>query len=106
MYISSADFMTRNTERRVEIACPILDLSIRQRINNYLDLCLKDTIKARTIDAQGHYERVKEDVKIDSQDLLMRTVKGSKQQLPIGESRKSKVIGVFDTVYQGKEKKK
>lgn len=106
MYISSADFMTRNTERRVEIACPILDLTIRQRINNYLDLCLKDTIKARNIDSEGHYEKLKEGLKIDSQDLLMQTTKGSKQQLPLKESNHSKVIGVFDTVYQGKEKKK
>ena len=106
MYISSADFMTRNTERRVEIACPILDKTIRQRLNNYLDLCLKDTVKSRAISTNGHYERLKANVEIDSQDLLMRTTKGSKQQLPIKESRHSKVIGVFDTIYQGKEKLK
>ena len=98
--------MTRNTERRVEIACPILDKTIRQRLNNYLDLCLKDTVKSRAISTNGHYERLKANVEIDSQDLLMRTTKGSKQQLPIKESRHSKVIGVFDTIYQEKEKTK
>lgn len=57
MYIASADFMTRNTERRVEVACPIYDLSVRRKIHQILDACLKDTLKARQMRSDGSYCR-------------------------------------------------
>ena len=47
MYISSADLMTRNTDRRVEIATPVLDKSIEERIYRMLTVLLSDNIKAR-----------------------------------------------------------
>lgn len=55
MYISSADFMTRNMEKRVEIACPILDKNIKKRILSILEIMLKDNVKARTLRSFGNY---------------------------------------------------
>ena len=55
MYIASADWMTRNTENRVEVAAPVQDASIRQEILQMLELQLSDNTKARNIDADGEY---------------------------------------------------
>ncbi len=55
LYLGSADLMTRNTERRVEIACPIRDPVIRQRVNHMLDVLLQDNVKARQLDKHGNY---------------------------------------------------
>lgn len=57
VYISSADFMTRNTQRRVEVAVPILDAGVRQKIHHILDLCLADNTKARLMQPDGSYVR-------------------------------------------------
>jgi polyphosphate kinase len=56
IYISSADMMTRNTEKRVEIAVPILSNSISQRIYDMLMVMLKDNVKARVLKPDGTYE--------------------------------------------------
>ncbi len=57
MYISSADFMTRNTERRVEVAAPIKDGDIRDRLRNYFATMLKDNVKVRIQQPDGTYIR-------------------------------------------------
>ena len=57
MYISSADFMTRNLNRRVEVACPIKSSEVRNQIMNILDIMLKDNTKARNIRYDGMYEK-------------------------------------------------
>ncbi|MDR2707485.1 MAG: polyphosphate kinase 1, partial [Nitrososphaerota archaeon] len=46
IYISSADLMTRNTERRIEISCPVLDVELRQQIFEMLETMLTDNTKA------------------------------------------------------------
>ncbi|GGD98089.1 polyphosphate kinase 1 [Planktosalinus lacus] len=48
-YISSADFMSRNLDTRVEIACPIYDKDIQQELQDTFDICWKDNVKARVI---------------------------------------------------------
>lgn len=55
IYISSADFMTRNMERRVEIATPIYDDSIKTRIRNIFHIMECDTVKARQLCSDGNY---------------------------------------------------
>ncbi|WP_300963451.1 polyphosphate kinase 1, partial [Faecalibaculum rodentium] len=55
MYISSADFMTRNTERRVEIAAPVTDPALRSRILAYFQSLLKDNQKRRELLPDGTY---------------------------------------------------
>ena len=55
IYISSADFMTRNMERRVEIAAPIYDDNIKTRIRNMFHIMECDTVKARQLCSDGNY---------------------------------------------------
>ena len=49
LYLSSADLMTRNMEKRVEIAWPIYDPELKERVNEYLDISLSDTAKLRML---------------------------------------------------------
>ncbi|MCL2426523.1 MAG: polyphosphate kinase 1 [Oscillospiraceae bacterium] len=55
IYISSADFMTRNTERRVEVACPILDVDLKNRIIWMLDTMFNDDTNAWDLRSDGNY---------------------------------------------------
>jgi polyphosphate kinase len=72
MYISSADLMTRNTEHRVEIACPIFDRQIKQKIYSMLTIRLKDNVKGRQLQNDGTYsKRMEHAKKIDSQQYFM-----------------------------------
>ena len=73
MYISSADLMTRNTERRVEIACPIDSPAVRAQLHDILFAMQHDTVKARVLQPDGSYQKkpaVPEP--ICAQDLLMQ----------------------------------
>ena len=58
MYISSADLMTRNTDKRVEIAAPVLDKKIEKKIYAMMQTMLADNVKARRFCADGKYRRV------------------------------------------------
>ena len=57
VYIGSADMMTRNTEKRVEVACPIYDEGIRKRLMHDLKVMLADNVKARQMDRNGLYQK-------------------------------------------------
>ena len=59
IFISSADLMTRNIEKRVEIAAPVLDKGIRKRIREMLAVMLADNVKGRTLTSKGKYEKPK-----------------------------------------------
>ncbi|RHT86397.1 polyphosphate kinase 1 [Butyricicoccus sp. AM27-36] len=73
MYISSADLMTRNTERRVEIACPIDDPAVRTRLHDILYAMQHDTVKARVLQPDGTYcKKPAVQDPICAQDLLMQ----------------------------------
>ncbi len=56
IYISSADFMTRNTLRRFEVAAPILDEDIKKRISDMFNVMLSDELKAREMMPDGRYK--------------------------------------------------
>lgn len=72
MYIASADFMTRNTEKRVEVACPIYDQAVREKIHYLMDTCWADNVKARALQRDGSYRtRPIHETPIDSQQMLM-----------------------------------
>lgn len=84
MFISSADFMTRNTERRVEVAAPILDSKIKERIMTMLELEFSDNVKAQYLLPNGEYVRVQNDrLPIDSQIDLFKIayLRSEKQQI-------------------------
>ena len=77
IYLSSADLMTRNMEKRVEIAWPILDKGLRNQVLDYIDTCLRDTAKLRELKADGTYTKLGElakpdEPKFESQDFLIK----------------------------------
>ncbi|WP_296797254.1 RNA degradosome polyphosphate kinase [uncultured Methanobrevibacter sp.] len=79
LYISSADIMTRNTAKRVEIACPIEDPEIKSRILEDLDIMFKDDIKGRKINDHGDYEKIIQEEHINSQEFFQeRAIKEMK----------------------------
>ena len=83
IYIGSADMMTRNTEKRVEVACPILDDNIRRQINHYLKVMLSDNVKARVLQSDGSYVRKKAaDSQVDSQAAFMEEAIHAKREEP------------------------
>ena len=57
-YISSADMMTRNTDKRVEIAAPVLDREVEEQVYSYLRLMLSDNVKAMRLCSDGVYRPV------------------------------------------------
>lgn len=57
-YLSSADWMPRNLERRVEILFPILDETLQEKVYNILDMQLRDTMKAQMLQPDGTYEKI------------------------------------------------
>jgi polyphosphate kinase len=59
MYIGSADFMTRNTVRRVEVATPIYDPDIRDRVREMFNIQMSDNVKARVLREDGTYKYVR-----------------------------------------------
>lgn len=73
IYIGSADMMTRNTEKRVEVACPIYDDTIRKEINHILKVMLSDNIKGRKLQNNGIYtKKEQKEPFINSQEVFMR----------------------------------
>ena len=56
IYISSADFMTRNTLRRVEIAVPIYDKNLKEELRYLFDTAMMDNEKGKIQNSEGNYE--------------------------------------------------
>lgn len=72
IYISSADFMTRNTLRRVEVAAPVYDEKLKARIRNMFSVMLKDNVLARTELPDGRYEIIDDgNEKLNSQEYFI-----------------------------------
>ena len=73
IYIGSADMMTRNTEKRVEVACPVYDETIRKQLTHMLKIMLGDNVKARELKSDGkYYMKEKGTSKVNSQEYFMR----------------------------------
>ncbi len=82
-YLSSADLMQRNLDRRVEVVFPIKNQNLKKELMTTLEIYLKDNVKARILDSNGDYHFVKTNSKdklINSQELLMEyAVKSNKK---------------------------
>lgn len=75
LYLSSADMMTRNMVKRIEIEFPILDEAINQTILSILETYLKDNVKARQQLADGSYQLIQNDAPlVNSQQFFMEQV--------------------------------
>ena len=74
-YISSADMMTRNTDKRVEIAAPLLDKAVEEQVCSYLELMLSDNVKAMHLCEDGVYRpavRAEGEKEINGQEECIR----------------------------------
>ncbi len=103
IYIGSADMMTRNTEKRVEVACPVLDEQIRRQINHDLKVMLSDNVKARVMQKDGTYtkRKLKDESSgkmIDSQAVFMEEALKAAEEVQKKEQAKAqKKSGGFAT---------
>jgi len=98
IYIASADMMTRNTTRRVEVGCPIFDEQLKARINGIIETLLSDNVKARRLRSDGFYEKIQgAGDPIDSQDTLIkeaaiRAKKARQQEADATGNRKKSAV--------------
>lgn len=72
IYISSADFMTRNIRNRMEVAVPIYDDEIKNRILEFMDIMFSDDVKMRKLQKDGSYAKVPNVKGINAQEVLIR----------------------------------
>ncbi|MDO4311697.1 MAG: polyphosphate kinase 1 [Eubacteriales bacterium] len=83
LYIGSADMMTRNTEKRVEVACPILNQQVKHQINHYLDIMLADNVKARVLQNDGNYiKKEQKEPFVNAQERFMKEAVFAKKVIP------------------------
>lgn len=72
VYISSADFMTRNIRNRVEVAVPIEDSEVKKYILNFMDIMFADDVKIRKLYPNGEYLPVENKKNFNAQEVLMK----------------------------------
>lgn len=97
LYIGSADMMTRNTEKRVEVACPVYDVDLRARLNHMLQVMLEDNVKARVLDAAGTYlKKGQGEPFVDAQEVFMQeAVQAAAVKKPAKRSIREVLFGIF-----------
>ncbi|GAL08584.1 polyphosphate kinase [Photobacterium aphoticum] len=83
VFISSADWMTRNIDNRIEVGCPIYDPALKKKIIDILNIQLSDTVKARIINKAMTNEYVPRGNKrkIRSQIAIYEYLKHAEKQL-------------------------
>lgn len=106
IFISSADMMTRNTRRRVEIGCPIYDPAIRERIKEMIMILRKDNVKATQLLPDGEYisKGMPKDDKLDSQMYFLKDAK--KHEKTEAEPKKNLLYYVRRFISPGNSPKK
>ena len=89
LYIASADFMTRNTLRRVEVAAPIYDPELRSQLNEMFITMLSDNQQARELQNDGNYIRLQaEGAPLNSQEYFFSQAYAQKQGMEAETSSK------------------
>lgn len=88
LFISSADFMTRNIRNRMEVACPIYQDDIKKRIIEFLDIMFSDDVKIRTMNSKGEYQKVENKTNLIAQEKFIElATKRAKERNDIKESK-------------------
>lgn len=101
VYIGSADMMTRNTEKRVEVACPIFDPGIRKKLMHDLNVMLADNVKARKMLSDGTYrKKIQGDRPVNAQETFMKEALNARRPAAVAhkkekESLLGKIFGIF-----------
>ncbi len=96
IYIGSADMMTRNTDKRVEVACPILDPDIKKRLNLMLLTMMKDNVKGREMSSDGTYHKIPvAGAEVNAQEIFMKEALNAKPIETKPEVKKSWLQRLF-----------
>ncbi len=92
VYIASADFMTRNTERRVEVGVPVEDPKLKKELVDYFALQFADNVKGRKLLSSGQYTKFSQDAEelVDSQDRFIDMAK-DRRFIPLESPMKKEV---------------
>uniref|UniRef100_UPI00288B2533 polyphosphate kinase 1 n=1 Tax=uncultured Anaerococcus sp. TaxID=293428 RepID=UPI00288B2533 len=83
VYISSADFMTRNIRKRVEVAVPLEDSEIKNYVLGFLDTMFADDVKIRKLSSTGEYLKVENKHNFNAQEELMKKAISDNEQRKI-----------------------
>lgn len=96
VYISSADLMTRNTQKRIEVACPVYDMEIKAYIEKYLLDQLNDNVDAKYLDNTGFYnsfEKRETDLSMQEKYIQISEEKTMAQNSSMSRTHTPKSIG-------------
>ena len=102
VYIGSADMMTRNTEKRVEVACPIYDEEIKRRLMHDLNVMLADNVKARRMLNDGTYAKKEADEKsINAQEIFMKNALNARRpSAPVRRKEKAALLQRLRSIFR------
>lgn len=93
IFLSSADWMPRNLERRVEIMFPIEAPQLKERVMQILDLQFRDNVKKRTLLPDGNYKIITdEDAPVNCQEIFRKEVVQKTKQLKQDAAKKQRVF--------------
>ena len=99
IYIGSADMMTRNTEKRVEVAAPVLDPDVKRQVNGYLEVMLADNVKARVLQKDGTYKKKPiTEKRVNSQEHFMKSAvlaARNKKPAPKKQGLRERFVKIF-----------
>lgn len=93
IYIGSADMMTRNTSRRVEVAVKVKDKNVKAEIMNHIKAMLKDNTNARLLSNTGEYQKINGSEAFDCQKEFQKPIKIVKK--PVELNYKDKLISLL-----------
>lgn len=102
IYISSADMMTRNTRRRVEVAAPIYDPKLKQRILKMIDVMKQDNIQAQVLLSNGEYTTKKK--REDNMNSQIHFLNEAKRLAPKEKTPKQNLLHQVKGIFFGKKK--
>lgn len=102
VYIGSADMMTRNTEKRVEVACPIYDEEIKRRLMHDLNVMLADNVKARRMLCDGTYTKKEAGEKsINAQEIFMKNALNARRpSAPVRRKEKAALLQRLRSIFR------
>ena len=104
VYIGSADMMTRNTEKRVEVACPIFDPKIRKKLMHDLNIMLADNVKARKMLSDGTYrKKVQGERTVNAQETFMKEALNARRPAAVVHKKeKESLLGKIFAIFRKK----
>jgi len=103
LFLSSADWMPRNLNRRVEVAFPIEAPNLKEQLVDILEMCMSDTVKLRIQQIDGSYEKVDRRGKEHIQSQLRFYQQAVDKVLEYREKNKNKIFEPINTALESGE---